>query len=247
MSKLLIIAKSVMLATVLIDMTYAKSLTSPSSLLNKWTGFYVGVNEGFVFSDVQLRSQQLGFSNPDGTCNTNEGFTTYSPGLQLGFMHQFSNTLVSGLEANLIFNTRKNNTLDCNCPNNPEVSDRFVLKNQIQPSIKARLGQILNWNQNQFLPYLTAGASFAKLHLTYTNEGNDYYSQKKNTTGSLIGAGIEWEMIKSWTLRAEYNYVHYGNSINLKIPSVYGLIDTDGTSRIALNTNNIVIAISYWI
>ncbi|KTD52991.1 outer membrane protein [Legionella quateirensis] len=247
MNKYLKLIKGVILVSVLIDLAYANHPSSSNSLLNNWTGFYLGVNEGFVFSNVQLKAQQLGFTNPDGICNTNAEFTTYSPGIQLGFTHQFPNYLVSGIEANLFFNTRKDNTLDCNCPNNPEVSDRFILKNQMHYSIKGRLGPALNWNKNQLLPYVTAGASFANVRLTYTNEGEDYYSKHKNTAGSLIGAGIEWAFMNNWTLRTEYNYVHYGNSINLPIPSIYGLIDTDGNARINQNTNNIMIAVSYWI
>ena len=138
-------------------------------------------------------------------------------------MYQFTNSFVSGIEANATFNTNQKHTLSCNSEFNPDVYDRFTFRNQLQTSIKGRVGRALNWNKNTFLPYLTAGASFANLGLTYKNEGGDYYSNTTTQAGWLIGAGIEWAFMQHWSLRAEYYYVDYGNAINLNIPSVYGL------------------------
>ena len=63
----------------------------------------------------------------------------------------------------------------------------------------------------------------------------------------LIGAGIEWAFKKNWSLRAEYDYVNYGNTIQLNIPVVYDLVDPNGQAKLDLSSNNLVIAISYWI
>ena len=79
------------------------------------------------------------------------------------------------------------------------------------------------------------------------NEGGDFYSKNTTRTGWLIGTGIEWSFRKNWSLRAEYAYVDYGNTLKLKIPSVYGLVDPNGNARVSLNTNSILVAINYWI
>lgn len=240
-------AKSVMIAMALIETIYANNDSSNYSLLKNWTGLYAGVNEGFVFSNVQLKSQQLGFTNPSETCNTSSDFSTYSPGIQLGYIYQLPNYLVSGIEANATFNTNQQVTLGCNCPNNLNVSDRFSFRNKMQSSIKGRVGSAVNWNKSLLLPYLTAGVSFANVRLAYTNEGGDYYSKNTNQAGSLIGAGIEWAFMQNWSLRAEYSYVNYGNAIKMKIPSIYGLVDPNGYARLDLNANNVLLAINYWI
>ena len=231
----------------MIGIAYADNHSSYHSLLNSWTGSYLGIDAGFVFNDVQLTSQQLGFTNPSGSCNTSSDFSSFSPGIQLGYMYQFPNYLVSGIEANVTVNTNQKDTLSCTCPFNSSVSDRFSFRNQMQSSIKARAGRALNWNKNILLPYLTAGVSFANLGLTYKNEGGDYYSEDTTHAGWLIGGGIEWAFKQHWSLRVEYYYVDYGNAINLNIPSVYSLEDPNGHASVDLSSNNVVLSINYWI
>ncbi|WP_298625175.1 outer membrane beta-barrel protein [uncultured Legionella sp.] len=247
MSKCSIIAKGVVVILGMAGAAYADNDSARYSFSNSWTGFYAGINAGLVFNSIQLGSQQLGFTNPSEQCNISSDFSRLLPGIQLGFMHQFSNNFVSGIEANIAFNTNKTETLACDCPDFSIVSDRFSFKRQKQSSIKARVGRTLNWNASLLLPYLTAGASLANSELTYSNEGGDYYSQKTNQTGPLVGAGIEWAFKNNWSLRAEYNYVDYGNVIKMQIPSIYGLIDPNGNARVDLSSNNIVVSINYWI
>lgn len=245
MNKFSIIAKSVAVVISMIGVGYANSDLANSSA--RWTGFYAGIDEGFVFNSVSLSSQQLAFTYPGETCNTSSDFSSYYPGLQVGYMRQFINLLVAGVEANINFNLRQKDILGCTCPHNPNVMDRFTFKNQTQSSIKGRLGRAINWSKGPLLPYLTAGAGFASIELNYTNEGGDYYSKNTSKAGALIGAGLEWSFRQNWSLRAEYSYVNYGNAIRLVIPSVYGLMDPSGHARVDLNSNNIQLAVNYWI
>ncbi len=239
MKKSSIMAKGVMIAMSMIGITHADN--------NNWTGFYVGADAGFVFNDAQLTSQQLGFTSPSETCDMSSNFSTFSPGIQLGYIYQFPNSFVSGIEANAAFNANQKHEFNCNSEFNPDVHDRLTFRNQMQTSVKGRVGRALDWNKSILLPYLTAGASFANVGLTYQNEGGDYYSTNTTQSGWLIGAGIEWAFIQHWSLRAEYYYVDYGNAINLKIPSVYGLEDPNGNGHIDLSSNNVVVALNYWI
>ncbi len=239
-------SKGALIALNTVGIAYADS-TFPHRSLNSWTGFYVGAEAGAVFNNVQLRSQQLGFTNPNGTCNTHTDISTFSPGLQLGYLHQLRGSFVSGIEANIRWNTNKKDTLSCNCPFNPGVYEDFFFRNQLESAIKGRGGRLLNWNESIFFPYVTAGASFANVGLSYKNEGGDYYSKNSNQSGWLVGAGIEWPFKQNWSFRAEYSYVDYGNIIKLKIPSVYGLLDPNGNARATLHSNSIAFAINYWI
>ncbi len=246
MNKLSIIINSALIALNTLGIACADN-NLPNYSLNSLVGLYVGVEAGAVLNNVQLRSQQLGFTNQAGTCNISSDFSTVSPGIQLGYLHQLTKDFVSGVEANMIFNTNQKSTLNCTCPFNPDVSDRFLFRNQRQSSIKGRGGRLINWKKTTLLPYLTAGASFANAGLTYKNEGGDYYSKHINQAGWLIGTGVEWSFKQNWSLRTEYSYVNYGNTIELKIPSVYGLIDPKGNARANLSSNSIIVSINYWI
>jgi outer membrane immunogenic protein len=127
------------------------------------------------------------------------------------------------------------------------VYDRFSFRNQLQSAIKGRAGRVLNWYHHHLLPYVTAGVNIAQVELTYKNEGGDEYSKNRAKVGWLIGAGIEWAFKQHWTVRGEYFYANYGNTINLKIPSVYGLEDPNGHANLNLRSNNIVVTINYWL
>lgn len=240
-------AINVVIALSMAGVAYANNDPTHYSSSSNWTGFYAGMNAGFVFNNLKLRSQQIAFTNPSEQCNSNSDFSTPFTGIQLGYMYQSPNSLVSGIEANIAFNTEENNKLGCSCLINPNVSDRFSFRNQRQAAIKGRLGHVLNWYKTPLLPYVTAGASFAHVGLSYANESGDYYSKNTTQAGPLIGAGIEWAFTQNWSLRAEYNYVNYGKIITLRIPNLYGLEDPNGNARINLNSNNIVVAINYWI
>lgn len=246
MNKFLIITKGVIIAMGMIGLAYADNPSANHSLLNNWTGFYTGINAELAFNNSQLQSKHLGFTNQSDNCNNSSDFRTLFPGIHVGYLYQFANYLVSGIEANATFNT-KQKILNCRSPFNSSVYDRFIFKEQLQKSFKARVGRTLNWNKNILLPYVTTGVSFVNAVLTYKNEGGDYYSENNTAPGWLIGAGLEWAFKENWSLRLEYAYINFGNAINLKIPGVYGLIDTNGKAHVDLSSKNVVLTINYWI
>lgn len=238
MKKYLVTATSVIMTMSVVATAHADK---------QWTGFYMGADANIAFNDAQLKSQQLGFTSPSNTCNQHSTFSTFAPGAQFGYIQPFYKDYVSGIEANITMNTHQTETLTCASNINAAVYDRFTFRNQMQSSIKARLGHAVTWYDNSFLPYLTAGASFAKLGLNYRNEGGNYYSTNTTQIGWLIGAGIEWPFKQHWSLRAEYYFVDYGDAINLKIPSIYGLEDPNGNGHVNLSANNVAFSLNYWV
>ncbi len=246
MNKFLVIAKGVIIVMGMVGIAHANNNALDNSV-NNWTGFYAGANGGFSFNNAKVKSQQLAFTNPNEACNTTSDYSTFSPGIQLGYLYKFSNAYVTGIEANATVNIDQKDRLGCTSEFNSAVYDRFTFRNQMQTSIKGRVGRDLNWNNNTLLPYLTGGASFARVGLTYKNEGEDYYSNNNTQVGWLLGAGIEWAFQKQWSVRAEYYYLAYGKIISLKIPNLYGLEDPNGKAHINLSSNNVVVALNYWI
>jgi outer membrane immunogenic protein len=246
MKKFLITVKTVVITMGIVGVAYADQGFAQHSLLNSWTGFYVGANAGIAFNNVRLNVQQLGFSSLSQTYNANSNFSTFFPGIQFGYMYQFANNLVSGIEANVTINTHQADTLTYPAPYNNPGYDQFSFKDRLQSSIKGRLGRALHWHKKILLPYVTAGVSFANVQLTYNNEGGDYYYKSTTAPGWLLGAGMEWAVNANWSLRAEYSYIDYGSAINMNIPSVFGLIDPNGVAHAKLSSNNIAVSVNYW-
>jgi outer membrane immunogenic protein len=242
MNKKLILLKSFLLSTLLIDHAFAKT---DDVYMSPWRGFYTGLVAGYTFNDVQLDAQQLGFTSLDETCDGSLNFSTFFPGIELGYLYQFPYHIVTGIDANVTANAKQKNTFRCVSEFNADVYDRFTFKNFMQTSVKGRIGYSLNWHHYAFLPYLTGGASFANVKLSYHNEGGDQYSENTTPVGWLVGAGMEWEIMSHWSLRAEYYYANY-NKIKLQIPSVYGLEDPNGHANVDLSTHNIFISMNYW-
>lgn len=214
---------------------------------HNWTGLYAGADAGVVFNDAQLTSQHLAFTSLSGTCDLNLDFTTFSSGIQLGYMYQFGSSVVAGVEVNTTFNGNQKQTSSCRSEFNPDVYDSFTLRNQTQTAIKGRVGRALNWDKTTFLPYLAVGASLANLELSYNNEGGNHQSTADTAVGWLIGAGMEWSFLQHWSLRAEYSFADYGDAINLSLPVVYGLFDTNGEGQVNLKSNTVLVSINYWI
>lgn len=213
-----------------------------NAIQNNWTGSYGGFNIGGIFNDVDLNSNHFGFTDPTETCNANSHFSSLFPGVQFGYLRKLNSNVVLGIEGDFTYNVDQKNKVACSCPLTPSVSDRYTIKNRVQGSIRGRLGYLFN---PKILPFLSAGASFADLGASYTNEGGDYYSTNRTQPGWLVGGGLEWDFANSWTLRAEYYYINY-NKMNMNIPNIYGLYDPNGNAAVNLSTNNVRVALSYW-
>lgn len=211
------------------------------------TGVYVGVDAGVILNHAELKSQQLGFTHPNETCDTSSDFSTFAPGMQIGYRHHYSNYFVVGIAADITVNTNQKESLSCHSDINPDVYDRFVFKNEMQTTLKGEIGRAFTWYNTTLITFFTTGASFASVGLTYNNEGGDFYATHPIQVGWLVGAGLDWVFKQNWSLRAEYHYIDYGNVVTLNIPSVYGLIDPNGQGRVKLNANHFFVALNYWI
>jgi outer membrane immunogenic protein len=225
------------------DMPAASDVESKENTFPEfWSGFYGGLSLGGNFSSAELHSNQLGFINPDGSCNVDASLSSFFPGVQFGYLHQYRSNLVVGVEADFSYNTQERSTITCPCPENFIAQDKFTARNTLQGSLRGRLGYALNSN---LLPYISAGVSFADMGIRYANEGGDVYSKSATQAGWLVGAGLEWGFSDKLTVRGEYYYKAY-NSLNIPVPSVYGLSDANGAGHLNFNDNTVRVALNYW-
>ena len=207
-----------------------------------WDGFYAGAHVGGIRNSVDLKSQHLSFI--DETCNRDKNFSNFLWGVQGGYVHQYDSKVVVGIEGDFSYNVHGETSLNCPCP--PPfswVSDNFEIKNRMQGSLRARLGYALD---HRFLPYITAGVSFADLGISYDNERGDHYSKNTAQAGWALGGGVEWKFHDDWSVRAEYIYTDYGRSLNMSVPTVYGLEDPNGSASASVSSNTFRAAINYW-
>lgn len=250
MKKLSLTIKDVMLIISMLGLNTVHAAPSSHGTLpvQQWTGFYTGVHAAYVVNHIQLHAQQLGLTSPNAHCDRHEYADSFFPGIQLGYMGSLMANFVSSIEANINFNTQAKYKLACRCQFNPQVSDRFNFRNSMQSFIMGRLGRVISWYNNPLLPYFTLGASFVNVALSYHNEGGDHDARNVSQAGWLIGAGIEWAFKPHWSLRTDYYYTDDGhNTITLKLPSVYGLVDPHGHARASLSAQHISLALNYWL
>lgn len=208
----------------------------------RWSGLYIGGNVGGIFNYFSLDAQHDALASWDGTCQHKEHLNSAFIGPQAGLMRQFDSNLVLGAEGDFTYNFSQNKSVTCQCDNHPEFYDNFNLSNQQQGSIRGRVGYAYKKN---LLPFLTAGASFAKIGIHYTNEVNDEYAVSSVQPGWMVGAGLEWSYSEKLSARVEYGYNQY-NKLDLSIPTIYGLFDSAGNARLSLSSNTIRGVINYW-
>lgn len=215
---------------------------------NTWSGLYAGINTGMTFSRIYLRSQHHGFIDSNNSCNVDSNFYSFYPGVQLGYMHPFLNSFVTGVQISGHFNAHQNIALSCSNSAHPDLQDAFTFTDQGNLSVTGKAAYSFHNNGIDFLPYVTSGLVLNHFGLQYKNEGSDFYTNSNQKIDLLIGTGIEWKTKQTWSAQMEYTYTGFTNSaVDLEIPTVYGLQDPDGHAHARLNSHHIAVSIHYWI
>ena len=223
------------------------SRTGKTDSSEYWTGLYGGINLGGNFTDADLNSKQKNFYNREQKCNKDGSIDGFSPGVQLGYLHQFESNFVLGAEADFTYNTQDRANLNCPCTVViASQTDQFTAENRLQGSLRGRFGYALN---KDLLPFVSAGVSFADMGLKYNGQANginqDFYSKNTSQAGWLVGGGLEWGATDSISVRGEYYYTAY-NTINMAIPNLQKIDDPNGNSHLNLSSNTVRVAINYW-
>ncbi|MGL5114747.1 MAG: outer membrane protein [Beijerinckiaceae bacterium] len=184
-----------------------------------WTGFYVGINGGYVFETGKSSitgSPAFIPLGPSGSLKTTgEGFTL---GGTVGYNYQIGN-FVAGLEADL-------NYVDLG----KTVSSTFggITTSLSQGptylgTVRGRLGVAFD----NVLVYATGGLAYGDQDATtiVNGPGGALWTGSKNDTrfGYAVGAGVEYAFTRNWSAKVEYLYYDLG-SVNYSSPQVAGAI-----------------------
>lgn len=166
--------------------------SAPQSFV--WTGGYVGgqVGYGFGSADYAYDDSDYNYSNnPDG----------FIGGIYTGYNHQLSNGFVLGAEADIVWSNLKDSD---QAPGDPNFS--ATTKIDWTGSARLRFGYALD----RFMPYVTGGVAFGSFSFNEYDEGVLYGSASERLTGWTVGAGAEYALTDSWTMRGEYRYSDFG-------------------------------------
>ena len=169
-----------------------------------WTGFYVGVQAGYVWAEADraLRDTVLGVAIVGGGGGDLDGFVG---GAHAGFNYQFG-SLVVGVEADLEGIGADD---DATIVNALQVGDRLTVSSDVdfQGSLRARFGFAFD----RALIYATGGLAFVNFNADFAY--TDPFGVV--TTGSFgddtewgwtLGAGVEYAFTNNFTARVEYRF-----------------------------------------
>ena len=152
-----------------------------------WTGFYVGVNGGYMWGSSQ-------WSGSGGTFEVApKGFLG---GGTLGFNIQ-TGGWVWGIEGDIDYvnadGTAPNIAFCASC----------TFNSTWLGTLRGRVGYAVD----RWLPYLTAGGAYGNMEME-TGKG----SVTKTKAGWTAGAGIEYAFRPGWSAKLEYLYVDLGSA-----------------------------------
>jgi outer membrane immunogenic protein len=159
-----------------------------------WTGFYIGANGGWGWSD-------LDFLTAAGTDISHKGKGPVIGG-QIGYNFQVANNFVLGVEVDADY---ANITGQVSCPN-----AAFNCRHQLSALVSAR-GRIGYLVTPQALLYGTGGGAWTRVRYDavsvatgLANPGG--FVTRDDHTGWVAGGGLEYKFANSWSVRAEYLY-----------------------------------------
>jgi outer membrane immunogenic protein len=199
---------------------------SPSPLVNyafNWSGAYVGGNIGANWVNISLP--------PIATAGHNGSTAAITGGLQAGYLWQ-TGQIVYGLETFLNFDGNSKTFSYINGYNGNTYSERE--REDLDFGVRGRLGYAID----RFLPYVSAGVTFADLNSRlYNATANLYDSKTTLRTGYQFGGGLEYAITNNWTARGEYTFSDYGH---YKVGygqngQAYGHDVTDNALRFSIN------------
>ena len=201
-----------------------------------WTGAYVGVNLGSVWTGSKLTANHSNFLSETSTYSEQLNSTAVNPGMQLGYLKQLPGNWVVGGEGDFSYPATDSQYRITD----GKQFDQFTVHNNVQGSLRLRAGYAID----RFLPFITTGVSFASLGFNYGSEADKDY-KATTQTGWVLGGGLEYGVLDNLSVRTEYLYTDYGNALNQNIPTVVGVQDSAGGAHATLYTNVLRAAVNY--
>lgn len=199
------------------------AVKAPYAPYYNWTGFYAGLNAGVGFGNAKTTTDTVfspvgyfaassvpAISAAGGQSAHKAGFTG---GLQLGYNWQI-NSAVLGLEADFGYmgmraSSSASALYPCCAPTGFTVAS--TAKTDWLMTFRPRIG----YAANNWLLYITGGLAVGQVKGDFTFSDTfataaESASITKTKAGWALGAGIEYGLGGSWSVKAEYLHVDLG-------------------------------------
>lgn len=151
-----------------------------------WTGFYVGLNGGYMWGSSEWSGSAGNFEvAPKG----------FIGGGTFGYNFQ-SGAWVFGIEGDIDYVNAKGTASSPSCSS-------CTFKDTWLGTFRGRIG----YAADRWLPYLTAGGAWGNLYMA---SAGGSASQTKG--GWAIGGGVEYAIDRAWTAKLEYLYIDLGDA-----------------------------------
>jgi high affinity Mn2+ porin len=157
-----------------------------------WTGFYLGGHVGYSGGSFGPGTNPL----PEQGVFFPHSVTGLIGGYQAGYITQFSNHVVLGIEADASF------TSPLDAPR--LVPAPFNTTLDYVGTVRGRIGYAFG----TLLPYVTGGFAWGHSHVNVNDGGRDVVSSPgQYQPGWTAGAGVEFAVSGNWSAKLEYDYI----------------------------------------
>lgn len=189
---------------------------APIAPVFTWTGFYVGVNAGAVFTDNNIRTSGtapftignvLAERRPSSISNDEVGFIG---GGQIGYNYQIG-SIVLGAEADLQYTDISS---DVSRVGTSGANSVFRQELDYLGTVRLKLGYAMD----RFMIYATGGLAYGDVsnRATFFSAAIpsqvDYVGGKSDVeVGYAVGAGLEYAFTNNLSFKAEYLYYDLGS------------------------------------
>jgi outer membrane immunogenic protein len=174
----------------------------PAAPYYNWTGFYIGGNLGYGFTNGSFSSSDPAIATATSANNSFLG------GGQVGANYEFWGGVVVGAEAQFDWLPNSKNTVTVTGP--AGITGNATINNRWITTATGRLGYA--WDR--VLLYAKGGGAWVGTNnssITGTGGGVAALSGPSNIFGWTAGVGVEWAFYGNWSARAEYDYIGLGN------------------------------------
>jgi len=198
-----------------------------------WQGYYFGASAGWAWSSIDAANNVVILSNNGTVPFSSPGTTGFFGGAQLGYNVQSGN-FVYGIEADF-------GALDSAAKGSytvPGIPSRVLsVKSSagFYGDVTGRAGLVMG----NALFYAKGGFAFftGNVHVADTADG--IHQDSGTFTGWTLGGGVEYQMTRNLTVKAEYQYFDVDNSnFSCCLPSSAGRLDdqiTANTLKVGFN------------
>jgi outer membrane immunogenic protein len=187
---------------------------APSALPFSWTGFYAGINGGYVWGRSSWSDPAVGANS--GSFNTSGGLV----GGQFGYNWQ-TGAVVLGIETDADWMSVKGSNAGLGGVCVADGGGQCQTQQSWVGTTRARVGYAFD----RWLPYVTGGVAYGNIQAA-----QPFGTTTKTNVGWTAGGGLEYGIDRNWSARLEYLHIDLGTATFMGAAS--------GTSTLAVTVTN---------